>query len=641
MEPISPGVYSKITDLSTYVEAVPSTIAFVAFFADKGRDNQLVFKSSRKDLLNEFGYPNIEKYSTAYGQGLLIADKFIQNSTALYCMRALPADATYANIAVKYDVTNHVVLFENITMHDVDDADIYLNNTNVSSSIPLAVFYATGRGEYYNDFKIKFTKSANVDYVYVLDIYAKNIDGYYDIADSFDVTFRKDIRDYSGDSMFIEDVLDKYCDYIKCKVNPNLTFDQVYRLLTQDIVNNTGYNIVDVKGVIFDDDIIENPSTGDKYFVAESALGEFYDFIGKVIKYDDLTGDFVEDTSVTVGYGDLIQTEDGKLYYHMGAGFVGDFDPYATYFIIPVDVNDDPSFRQFGGGSSGSLFNADGTINPTVANECLIKAYSGIYDSQVIDVENIYFSIVYDGGYPKAVKDAIVQLAYALRKDCVAILDNGRNRNLEQELRARRMEQSYNTYHCAIYSQYRKVTDPFSGMKLWVSPVYHMAQIIPYNDTVGELWFAPAGFNRAAIQDIDELEYNPLQGDRDQMYLNQINPTVLFNAGYVVWGQLTSQRKPSKMQSLNVVRMVLYIDRALKQFSKYFIFEQNDEITWTQVKGEVIRFLEDIKNRRGLYDYNVEVGATEYEKKRKTFHINIELDPIEPVEKILLNFYIK
>ncbi len=79
------------------------------------------------------------------------------------------------------------------------------------------------------------------------------------------------------------------------------------------------------------------------------------------------------------------------------------------------------------------------------------------------------------------------------------------------------------------------------------------------------------------------------------MYLKQLNPIVKFAQGYVVWGQLTSQAKPSALQDLNIVRLVLFCKRALEQYCRFFIFEQNDEVTWGQVASEVTNFLELIK----------------------------------------------
>jgi len=42
MANVSPGVFTKIIDLSSFIQAVPSTIGFLTGFTRKGRDNELV-----------------------------------------------------------------------------------------------------------------------------------------------------------------------------------------------------------------------------------------------------------------------------------------------------------------------------------------------------------------------------------------------------------------------------------------------------------------------------------------------------------------------------------------------------------------------------------------------------------------------
>ncbi len=75
MANISPGIYTKIIDLSTFVQIVPSTIGFICALTEKGEDNKLKFLSSRSELVDEFGSPNISTYGQQYGQGAYVAHK--------------------------------------------------------------------------------------------------------------------------------------------------------------------------------------------------------------------------------------------------------------------------------------------------------------------------------------------------------------------------------------------------------------------------------------------------------------------------------------------------------------------------------------------------------------------------------------
>ena len=55
---VSPGVYTKIIDLSEFVQNVPSTIGYIPIISERGRDNQLIFTNAR-DFYLDYGKPNI------------------------------------------------------------------------------------------------------------------------------------------------------------------------------------------------------------------------------------------------------------------------------------------------------------------------------------------------------------------------------------------------------------------------------------------------------------------------------------------------------------------------------------------------------------------------------------------------------
>ena len=67
----------------------------------------------------------------------------------------------------------------------------------------------------------------------------------------------------------------------------------------------------------------------------------------------------------------------------------------------------------------------------------------------------------------------------------------------------------------------------------------------------------------------------------------------------------------------------------------------NDSETWEAIAANINAFLRIIQNKRGLYSYSVDVGATEYEKKTKSVHVNVMLQPTRIVEQINLTFFIK
>jgi len=651
MANVSPGVFTKIIDLSTFVQAVPSTIGFLCGFSRKGRDNEVIFVGSRADLISEWGEPRITDYTKNYGQGPYLAYNHLGESGALYWMRCLPDDATYANMRIDAKLAAADAT-ASVTITYVDginsEAEITTNLATVGDVQPLGFLVPIGRGDWYNSLAVRFTQHSNPTLygVYVLDIYEKQSDGEDVIIESFDVSFDPFAVDNGGDSIFIGSILSTYSSVLRFYMElANGEYTDGFNLVSKVYDKNIGTVTVDLtagSATITDnkqefEDWETNPATGNAEYVVEAKDAKGNSIWGWLGASGGFDGDAID------VYPDRILTAGTPGWNGAVSSF--DVNSVVSYQIKQSNGNVAEAFTSaeptpLRKGSEGSLVNADGSLNTTEAETLLEQGYSGLIDDQILDTENIYFTLVYDAGYPADVKTAISTLCQT-RRDAVGILDNGDNASVNLALSTRTNTNTFNNFYVALYECYNKVSDAFTGEDIWFSPVYHMSYLIPRNDNVAELWFAAAGFNRGSIDSIKELRYNPRLGQRDQMYLKQLNPIVKFSAGYVVWGQLTSQAKPSALQDLNIVRLVLYCKRAIEQFCRFFIFEQNDQITWTQVSSSIVDFLEVIKNKRGLDSYSVDVGATDYEKKTKKFHVNIILQPTRVVEQIELNFFIQ
>jgi len=564
---VSPGVYTKIIDLTAYLADIPGTIGFIPFFTRQGPDNQLTFITSLQELADTYGRPNINDFGRAFGQGYYIAWNHVSTSPSFYCLRCLPDDAAFSNLFVVYnsDSTGSIEVTHATSQNSLLELETTLQQV-IGTEYPLAVFYPVGRGDFYDDFAITIARSANLfknssvdgveatptEAVYDIDIWKTQSDGDDVIIESFEVTFDPNVVDEFGDSIFIEDVVNRYSKYIRVEIN-------------------------------------------------RESLNEW-----------------MANGTVEVEVGDS---------------------------VTPIHL-----FH----GSEGSIVNVDittgrRTINSTVAIQTLSDGYSGLLtnpitfqlEDKVLDTDEIYFPLVYDGGYPTQVKNSIVSLVEDYRLDGVAILDNGDNVSVAESIVSRNEDHNFNTRYAALFDPYSKIYDVHTGRDVWFSPVYHMANLIPLNDKLYDIWYPTAGFRRATIATIKELRYNPKLSQRDQLYLKQINPIVKFSIGETVWGNLTTQKRPSILQNLSIMRMVLYIKRAIEQFLKFYVFEFNDPMSWNEMNNAIGPFLETIKEGRGLKSYSIEVGATEYEEKRKICHVDIILFPTGVIERIELNLYIK
>jgi hypothetical protein len=645
MANISPGVYTKIIDLSTYVQAVPSTIGMICALSEKGRDNELVFVGSRSELISEFGDPNIATYGKSYGQGPYCAYNYLGESGSLYYMRVLPDNAAYSNLRINAASGDSTSAISVSYVDALSTKAEIKTNLGVAPNYPVCILYPIGRGQYYNGLGVRFVEHSNpiLDGVYVMDIYEKQSDGDDTIIESFEVSFDVNAKDTAGDSIFISYILATYSSVLRAEMElASGAYTAGYELISKIFDKNIG--TVSAVGTAGSATITDNKQdfsdwegvvTGSYVVIATDDKGiKVWGWLGAASGTDDVTVAVFDDKNLgTQNWNDIgtgtFNFSSTSITYSIKESYGNIADAFTSSEPVPLKK-----------GSEGDLIQADGSLDTAEATTLLSNAYAGTIDDNVLDTENIYFTLVFDCGYPTAVKTAIYNLV-TTRRDCVGIMDNGDNSTYAASITSREDTHTFNTYFLALYESFNKVYDIFTGQDVWFSPVYHMSYLLPRNDVVGELWYAAAGFNRASIGSIKELRFNPKLGQRDQMYLKQLNPIVKFNPGYVVWGQLTSQTKASALQDLNIVRLVLYCKRALEQYCRYFIFEQNDSITWNMVSSDIVEFLEVIKRKRGLYSYDVSVAATDYEKKSKTFHVDVNLEPTRVVEKIELNFFIK
>ena len=182
MANVSPGVFTKIIDLSAFVQAVPSTIGFVSGLSRQGRDNEVLFVGGRSEFVGEWGEPDITEYGKNYGQGPYVAYNFLGEAGSLYWMRCLPDDAAYSNMRLDTklavaDATASIFITYVDSLNS--EAEIVTNLAQAVDTKPLAFLRPIGRGDYYNAIGVRLTQHSNptLNDIYVLDIYEKQDDG--------------------------------------------------------------------------------------------------------------------------------------------------------------------------------------------------------------------------------------------------------------------------------------------------------------------------------------------------------------------------------------------------------------------------------------------------------------------------------
>lgn len=137
-----------------------------------------------------------------------------------------------------------------------------------------------------------------------------------------------------------------------------------------------------------------------------------------------------------------------------------------------------------------------------------------------------------------------------------------------------------------------------------------------YSDSVSYVWFPPAGIERGIVTNAASIgyvngegEYAPViynQGQRDTMYLNNINPIALRpNRGLLVYGDKSLAADTTALDRVNVGRLVVYIRTEVAKIAERFIFKLNTPRVREEFAGALTAFLANIVQLEGLEDFLV------------------------------------
>ena len=207
-----------------------------------------------------------------------------------------------------------------------------------------------------------------------------------------------------------------------------------------------------------------------------------------------------------------------------------------------------------------------------------------------------------------------------------------------------------NHTYSAVYYPSGATTDPTTGQTVVVPPEHIALYTYAYSDNISYVWFAPAGLTRGMVQNASavgyltsENEFKAValsQGQRDAMYLNNLNPiTTFIGQGTTVFGQKTLHPLDTALDRVNVARLVAYLRERFDALARPFLFEINDSQTRERAKIAFERFLADILSRRGIYDFAVvcdESNNTPARIDRNELYIDVAIEPAKVAEFIYI-----
>jgi phage tail sheath protein FI len=184
-----------------------------------------------------------------------------------------------------------------------------------------------------------------------------------------------------------------------------------------------------------------------------------------------------------------------------------------------------------------------------------------------------------------------------------------------------------------------QVFDVFAAKDRWYDPAIFAIRQMAFTDNVAETWFAPAGFRRGRLTKPTLTEVALNQGDRDALYVTNINPIVNFAPeGITIFGQKTAQRATTSLDRINVRRLMIFLRKVLLQTGRQDLFEPNDVFTWDLIKDKTESVLSDIQARRGITEFRVicdDTVNTPIRVDRNELWCKILLKPTKTAEWII------
>ncbi|MDE2106379.1 MAG: phage tail sheath subtilisin-like domain-containing protein [Patescibacteria group bacterium] len=282
------------------------------------------------------------------------------------------------------------------------------------------------------------------------------------------------------------------------------------------------------------------------------------------------------------------------------------------------------------------------TDNANIADGDLETAYDLFKGTDTVDV-----SLVISGPADATLASYLIQDIAEVRKDCVVFVSPQKTdvvNNIVGEVadiisfRNSLPSSSYGFLDSGWKYTYDKYNDKYR----WVPLNGDIAGLAARTDTTNDPWWSPAGLTRGQVKNVVKLAWNPHQLDRDDLYKVGVNSVVSFPAsGIVLYGDKTLLSRPSAFDRINVRRLFIVLEKTISRMAQSQLFEFNDDFTRSQFRNIVNPFLQDVKSRRGIYDFAVICDTTNNTAEvidANQFVGDIYVKPARSINFIQLNF---
>jgi phage tail sheath protein FI len=289
-----------------------------------------------------------------------------------------------------------------------------------------------------------------------------------------------------------------------------------------------------------------------------------------------------------------------------------------------------------------------GVNSATLTPGAFINAASVYEDPDIIQVDFLIAPSLPTKDDQVTVVNALTGIASAQRKDCVVVTSPNRDavvNNAPSSIVTDTVAFG-NALNASSYlivdNNFLKVYDKYNDQYVYIPAAPSTAGVMALTDDVSAPWFSPAGSRRGQYYGVASLAYSPTKAQRDTLYKAGINPIVnLPGQGVLLYGDKTKLGRPSAFDRINVRRLFLGVERAIKAAAQNVMFEFNDEFTRAEFVNIIEPFLREIKGRRGITDFRVvcdETNNTSSVIDSNQFVASVFIKPARSINYVTLNF---
>ena len=634
---VSPGVQVRERDLTTSVRSEPSSTGAIGIVAQKGPIEEVVIISSEEELVNVFGKPN-----TTNHQYWFSAASFLMYSNTLKVVRMQTGSVGTA--VVNACVSGTAILIKN-NKHYTDGDGVTGPYNDGSANV--GEWAARTGGTWANSLRVEACNSTA---------------GYSEASKSplsdpaaegaTEVTVTSSTGFSVGDIIYLQEANGQ-----KYRITNIATNDLT--IVRHPATSATGLTGAVAAAVQVDrywrwyEQFDRAPGTSEYASIRGGSLDEMHIIIvdedglitgvaNEILeKYSDVSkaSDALTSEGNANYYADVLYASSNYIYWmdHPAGGTNwGSLAAGTTFATATSSIN------------AASLTSGIGGTNaPTEAQRQTAYDYFNDPDTQDMNLLIAGPASVDNGG--ATTHGVYLTDLVDKRKDSVAFISPDKSDvvNVAQTYaQLTNVHEYFNGLASSSYtiydSGYTKQYDKYNDVYRWVPLCGHIAGACARTDFLEDPWWSPAGVARGQIRGSVALAFNPTLSQRDELYRKRINPVVAFaGEGTMLWGDKTGLSRNSAFNRINVRRLFLTIEEAIKVAARSVLFEFNDEFTRNNFKAMVNPYLRDVQARRGISDFIVvcdETNNTGQVIDNNEFRADIFVKPARSINFITLTF---